>query len=148
MYDFVDQRVVTLDQGGRFLIWSMRSWLGAMREGQCPAAALGPAFLKWNLPEALPDFSMAMMLIARHALEPIGFAPLACQRIREGEAIMLSLFRSTRERSDEDVRATLGLVVEREVVASLQMAMEAVATQLDAAGLLPAAPTALAGGKA
>ncbi len=140
MYDFVDQRVTSLDRGGRFLIWSMRSWLASYGEGRCPAAALGPAFVKWGMMEGLPHFAMAMTLLARHAHQPIAFAPLPCGRVREDEAVMLGLFRAMRDDTPDRVVETLGLIVEGDSVAPLLTAMTALAMRLADAGLIPEAP--------
>lgn len=140
MYDFVDRRVTALDRGGRFLIWSMRSWLASYGEGRCPAAALGPAFVKWGMIDALPHFAMAMTLLARHAHHPIAFAPLPCGRVREDEALMLGLFRAMRDEAPDRVTETLGLIVDEDSVASLLTALTGLAMRLADAGLIPEAP--------
>lgn len=142
MYDFVDQRVTSLDRGGRFLIWSMRSWLTAYGEGRCPSAALGPAFVKWGMIEGLSHFSMAMTLIAHHAHQPISFAPLACGRVREDEAIMLGLFLAMRDDVPDRVAETLGLIVEEDSVPPLLTALTGLAMRLADAGLIPERPQA------
>lgn len=140
MYDFVDRRVTSLDRGGRFLIWSMRSWLATYGEGRCPAAALGPAFVKWGMIEALPHFAMAMTVLARHAHHPISFAPLPCGRVREDEALMLGLFRAMRDDRPDRVTETLGLIVDEDSVAPLLTALTALAMRLADAGLIPETP--------
>jgi len=140
MYDFVDRRVTSLDRGGRFLVWSMRSWVAAFGEGRCPSAALGPAFMKWGMIDALPHFAMAMLLLARHAHQPVSFAPLPCGRVREDEALMLGLFRMMRDETPDRVTDTIALIVEDEVVSPLLTAITAFTMQLADAGLIPEAP--------
>ncbi len=140
MYDFVDQRVTSLDRGGRFLIWSMRSWLTAFGEGRCPSSALGPAFVKWGMVEALPHFAMAMTLLARHAHQPLSFAPLPCWRVREDEAVMLGLFRGMRDNAPDQTVETLALIVDEDSVSPLLTAMTGFAMRLAGAGLIPEAP--------
>jgi hypothetical protein len=144
MYDFVDQRVTSLDRGGRFLVWSMRSWVAAFGEGRCPSAALGPAFMKWGMIDALPHFAMAMLLLARHAHQPVSFAPLPCGRVREDEALMLGMFRMMRHETPDRVTDTIALIVEEDVVSPLFTALTALAMQLADASLIPEAPRAAA----
>lgn len=140
MYDFVDQRVTSLDHGGRFLIWSMRSWVHALGKSKCPPSAIGPAFAKWNMIGALPHFHMAMMVLNRDALEILRFAPLGCHHVSEDEALLLNLFRSLRNNNPKVVRDTLTLMVNEDSVGSLFVALTALALRLAEAGLIPEAP--------
>ena len=55
MYEFLDRPVTGLDHGGRFLVWSMRSWVKAMGERQCPGTALGSASLLETTATCRPD---------------------------------------------------------------------------------------------
>ena len=60
MYDFLDRRVAHLDEGGRFLVWSMRVWVKVMGEGRCPFTVIAPAFARWKMIGGLPHFHRAM----------------------------------------------------------------------------------------
>ena len=140
MYDFIDRPVTRLGKGGRFTIWAMRSWVQAVNAKTCPSAAIGPAFMKSGVIEALPHFNMAMMLLNHHAIEPLRFAPLGCARIREGEALMLHMFKGLGDASPERTGETLKLMIEEIAFTSLFTALTAVAFRLAEAGLLPEAP--------
>jgi hypothetical protein len=140
MYDYVDQRVTSLDHGGRFLIWSMRSWVHALAKSKCPPSAIGPAFAKWNIIGALPQFHMAMMILNRDGLEMLRFGPLHCHRVSEDEALLLNLLRTLRRDNPEVVRDTLALMINEDSVGSLFVALTALALRLADAGLIPEAP--------
>ena len=140
MYDFMDKPVMQLGKGGRFIIWSMRSWVQAVNAKVCPSSAIGPAFMKSNVIEALPHFNMAMMLLNHHSIEPLRFAPLGCARIREGEALMLQIFRALGGASPQPTRETLKLMIEEIALTPLFTALTAVAFRLVEAGLLPESP--------
>lgn len=44
MYDFLDRPLTSLDHGGRFLVWSTRSWVQAAGNRKCPASVIARAF--------------------------------------------------------------------------------------------------------
>jgi hypothetical protein len=140
MYDFIDRPVATLDNGGRFLVWAMRNWVQAMGERRCPTSAIGPAFLKWRVDRALPDFHMAMMILNKEGLLTLHFAPARCLNVSEDEAMLLQLFRSVRDDSSSRVTHTLKLLVEEQAVPALLTALARVSMRLGIAGLVPAIP--------
>ena len=140
MYDFIDQRVNTLDRGGQFLIWSMRNWVLAIQNRQCPPNAIGPAFAKWGMIGALPHFHMTMMILSKEALETLEFSPPACLQISDDEAMMLSLFRSLRDDQPDQVRAMTALLVTDGFTAPLFAALQALSVRLAESNLIPEAP--------
>jgi hypothetical protein len=140
MYDFIDQRVTSLDNGGRFLIWSMRNWVTALGQRQCPPNAIGPAFAKWGMIAALPHFHMAMMLLSRDSLMTLKFSPINCLIVGEDEALFLALFRAVACDRPEQLRQTLELIIDEDSVPALIEALVAVALHLNNASLIPEAP--------
>jgi hypothetical protein len=140
MYDFFDQRVTNLDRGGQFLVWSMRNWVLAIQNRQCPPNAIGPAFAKWGMIGALPHFHMAMMILSKEGLETLQFSPIGCLHVSDDEALMLSLFRSLRDDLPDQVRGMTELLVTEGFVAPLFAALTAVSMQLAESGLIPEAP--------
>lgn len=96
MYEFVDRPVTSLDHGGRFLVWSMRSWVKAMGERSCPAGAIAPAFGQWRMLSGLQPFLRIMALFNRHGLENFQFCALPCNHVSEHEAIIVSLICNLR----------------------------------------------------
>lgn len=140
MYDFIDQRVTTLDRGGQFLIWSMRNWVLAIQNRQCPPNAIGPAFAKWGMIGALPHFHMIMMILSKEGLATLQFSPPACWQISDDEAMMLSLFRSLRDDLPDQVRAMIELLVTEGFAAPLFGSLTAVSMRLADSGLIPEAP--------
>lgn len=142
MYDFIDRPIGHLDQGGRFLVWSMRFWVRAMHKGICPTTEIGSAFEQRDMGDALPHFNMAMIILNRHARENLGFGPVPCRRVHEAEALLLSILSATRHESATRTRQTLALMVEAEWVGPLLAALSALATRLGSVSLLPQAPDA------
>jgi hypothetical protein len=142
MYEFLDRRVTSLDRGGQFLIWSMRSWVLALANRQCPGARLGPAFAKWNMLVALPRFHAAMAILNRDGLDTFLFCQLACQRVSEHEAILLSLFCQLQGEGRQSIRETIALLVDEDAVEPLLDALTRVTIELAKAEMLPTAPSA------
>jgi hypothetical protein len=140
MYDFIDRKVGDLDEGGRFLLWSVRFWVRAMSRKTCPTIEVGTAFRQRGLSEALPHFNMTMLILNRHALDNLGFGPVPCGSVHEGEALLLGIFSRMRDASESDMRDTLRLMVDKEWVGPLLAAITALAFDLAEAGLLPHAP--------
>ncbi|MBL9069705.1 MAG: hypothetical protein JNM03_06880 [Sphingopyxis sp.] len=137
MYAYVDRTVESLSNCGRFLLWAMRGWVRAAAAGTCPPAALHRGFAHVRATAALPDFHVAMALLASDSRETIALAPIDHTHIAEDEALLLSLWR-TSARSDLDaVSATLALFVADETAQPVAKAFGAVAAALTAAGFDP-----------
>jgi hypothetical protein len=140
MYDFIDQRVITLDRGGQFLVWSMRNWVLAIQNRQCPPNAIGPAFAKWGMIGALPHFHMAMMILSKEGLETLQFSPVGCLLVSDDEAMLLALFRSLRDDRLDQISAMIDLLVPEGFAAHLLAALTAVSMRLSEGNLIPEAP--------
>lgn len=140
MYEFLDRPVTGLDHGGRFLVWSMRSWVKAMGERQCPGTALGSAFARWNMIAGLQPFLRMMTLFNRNGLETFQFCALACNHVSEHEAIILSLVCSLRDGRPDMLRDTLTLLVEEDSIGDMIEALAAMGRIMDAATIFPARP--------
>lgn len=138
MYDFVDQPVERLCNGGRFLLWAMRGWSHAKARSACPPVALAKGFAGVDALSALPEFNMVMALLNRDALEALKIGPMRCARIGEDEAILSGLWRDAALGRTEQVEATLALLVEEQTVAAIGLAVVATVARLAAAGLDPA----------
>ena len=116
MYEFLDRPVTGLDNGGRFLVWSMRTWVGAAGAKTCPASRPRAAVF------ALADVAGAPAVPADdgfvQSLRPgeISFCALRCNHVSEHEAIILSLLCSLHEGHPERLPATLALLVDEDGV--------------------------------
>lgn len=143
MYDFIDRKVATLDEGGRFLVWAMRNWVFAIAERRCPISVLGPVFMKRGIEAALHRFHMGMMILNREALLTLHFAPLQCSIVSEDEALLLHLFGSVRGDMGGPAGETLALLVEQGSVSSMHRALAGTAVTLAEAGLIPTPPAPL-----
>jgi hypothetical protein len=137
MYHFVDRDLDTLDEGCRFLVWSMRAWVTSMGQKSCPAHALAPAFARWRMIGGLQAFHRSMLLFNRDALETFGFAPLACSRVSEHEALILGLIVAMRDQGPKAARETLELMVQEEAVGDLLGTLSTISATLIVAGLFP-----------
>jgi hypothetical protein len=140
MYDFVDRPVTSLDHGGRFLIWSMRSWVRSLHGSKCPCTAIGPAFVKWNMMTGLPHFNMMMAILNREGIQNLSFGQLGCLRVREHEAVIISLIRSLYVGKHYQVRDTLQLLVHADATTNMMTALTALGHAMVGAGLFPSAP--------
>ena len=138
MYDFVDRPITSLDPGGRFLVWSMRSWVKSLDKNRCPAAAIGPAFAKWNMIKGLQPFHRAMLTFNARGLETFLFCALPCQHVSEHEAIILSLVCSLRDSRPQAVRDTLALLVEEDCIGDMLEALSTLGRCMDDAAIFPA----------
>lgn len=134
MYAFVDRPVESLCNGGRFLLWAMRAWVSAVARGQCPPQMLYRGFTAVEAPGALPDFHIAMALLAGDAVETLALAPMPCLQISEDEAILLGLWRDFSLESAANACATLALLAEEGSVGRIAKAMAAASRRLVAAG--------------
>lgn len=140
MYDFLDRPVTSLDHGGRFMVWSMRSWVKAMGDRQCPGSALGSAFARWNMIAGLQPFLRMMTQFNRNGLENFQFCALACNHVSEHEALILSLICSLRDSRPDALRDTLALLVEEDSIGDLIGALSALGRMMDEAAIFPARP--------
>jgi hypothetical protein len=137
MYEFVDRPVTSLDHGGRFLVWSMRSWVKAMGERTCPAGAIAPAFGQWRMLSGLQPFLRVMAMLNRHGLENFQFCGLPCNHISEHEAIIVSLLCNLREDRSALVHDTLTLLVEEEAIGDLLTSLSHLGKAMEAATISP-----------
>jgi len=142
MYDLLDRRVDALDQGSRFLLWSMRSWVASMTERHCPCQTLGPAFSKMGLLGALPDIHMAMSLLNQNALERLSLSPISEKHISEGEALLLCVWRDMAWGRGAAARSTLELMVDSDSVSATFVAIGASTSRLAAMDMSPFGLTA------
>lgn len=143
MYRYVDRPLNTLDEGCRFLVWSMRAWVTAMGHKRCPAQLLAPAFARWRMIGGLQAFHRAMMIFNRDALETFGFCPLACPHVSEHEAMILELITSLRDRGAQATRETLDLLVSEESIGDMLEALACLGAVLAGAGIFPGTPQAV-----
>lgn len=137
MYEFLDRPVTSLDPGGRFLVWSMRSWVKAMGDRMCPATVIGGAFAKWNMIRGLQPFLKMMTIFNRTGLETFHFCALPCNHVSEHEAIILSLVCSLRDARPDSVQGTLALLVEEESIGELIDALAALGGSMNDAAIFP-----------
>lgn len=140
MYRFVDRPLDTLDEGCRFLVWSMRAWVTAISRQRCPAQLLAPAFARWRMIGGLQPFHRAMLLFNRDALETFAFCPLPCSHVSEHEAMILGLVASLRDRGPQATRETLEMLIVPESVGDMLETLSRLGAVLAIAGLFPGEP--------
>ena len=136
MYDFVDRPLTSLGHGGRFLVWSMRTWVKAMHAGRCPCFAVGSGFAQWRMVSGLPDFHMLMMIFNRDGLQKLMFGAVECDRVSEHEALILSLVQAVRTVQPAALHKTLALVVTDDAVANLTTALISLGGRMAGVGIL------------
>ncbi len=145
MYQYVDRPLSSLDEGCRFLVWSMRAWVTTLAQRRCPAEALAPAFARWRMIGGLQPFHRAMLIFNRDALETFAFCPMACDHVSEHEAVILELVTSLRDRGAQETRGTLELVVQEDAVGDVLETLSKLGAALAIAGIFPGQPVAARG---
>lgn len=134
MYAFIDQPVERLCNGGRFVLWAMRGWTGAMAGGACPQDMLAKGFAGVGAASALPHFHTAMLLIDRHCQHALIPAPMGCCTVGESEAILIRLWRDVARGDLGATCGTLALLMPETRTAPIVESMIAAARTLAAAG--------------
>jgi len=114
VYAFVDRPVTSLDRGCRFLVWSIRNWVMIVHRRTCPGPALASVFAKSPMMSGLPPFLRLMRVLNRNALPKLPFCSLNCNRIREDEAVVLSLFVAMAAGDRIAGRDTLALMLDED----------------------------------
>lgn len=137
MYQYVDRPLTTLDEGSRFLVWSMRAWVTAIGRKRCPARMLAPAFAKWRMIGGLQAFHRTMLLFNRDALETFAFCSLSCPHVSEHEAVILELVTSLRDRGPMATRETLDLLLAEESVGDMLETLSRLGAVMAIAGIFP-----------
>lgn len=137
MYEFLDRPVSTLDPGGRFLVWSMRSWVKAMGERACSVNAIAPVFGRWNVIAGLQPFLRVMTLLNRHGLETFQFCAPQCNHVSEHEAMLLRLICASREARPQALRDTLAMLIEEEGIGDIFVALSDLSQALAKSGMTP-----------
>ncbi|MFC3213790.1 MULTISPECIES: hypothetical protein [Novosphingobium] len=140
MYQYVDRPLTSLDEGCRFLVWSMRAWVTAIAQRRCPAHVLAPAFARWRMIGGLQPFNRVMVLLNRDALETLAFCPMGCSHVSEHEAVILELVTSLRDRGPLPTRETLNLLVAEESVGDVLDTLSRIGAALAIAGIFPGEP--------
>ena len=141
MYAFVDRPVTSLDEGSRFLVWSMRSWATVVHSRTCPGPALAPAFAKWRMIAGLQPFLRLMLALDRDALVHLQFCALPCNRICEHEAVLLSVYSALGRGDTSTARDTLALLVNPDSLGDSFGAAVEISQVLHQASLVPCEPT-------
>ncbi|MDT8758808.1 hypothetical protein MZO42_08875 [Sphingomonas psychrotolerans] len=132
MYQFLDRSVSDLARSEALLVWAMRQWVGAMRGGRCPCAAVGPALAAHRLSEILPDFNIAMMLLDRDGVASLQFRTVGCLSLGDDEALLLALHAAAAKGQETVVQNIVEALVKPEAQRTLRFAATRVALALAA----------------
>ena len=131
MYEFLDRRLNDLSGPHGFILSAMRLWVRVAREGQCGCRALTQGFVRAGVPEALPDFGMAMMTLDHDAMEHLRFGgPASRCPVTDDEARLLALFDAALAGVPARVRRLAAALVSADAVARLTTSIELVALRL------------------
>lgn len=143
MYEFVDRPIAALDHGSRFLIWTLRNWVKALVDGRCPAAAIGPAFVKWDMMAAFPPFHRLLSALNTHGSQTLAVAPVECRRVSEHEAIFLSLISGLEQRRPDVMHDTVAMLVEEQYISTVLSAISTLGGAMLEAGIFPRQPDSI-----
>lgn len=137
MYDFLDRPVTSLDDGGRFLVWALRTWVKALGQEVCPATVVGPAFARCKMIAGLAAFHRIMLLLNAHGLETMRFCSLGCNRVSEHEALVISLVRGMHALRPEAIHGAVSQVIDDDQLPALIENLSGMANAMAAAEMLP-----------
>ncbi|MET0361205.1 MAG: hypothetical protein ABW048_05565 [Sphingobium sp.] len=132
MYDYLDRSVGSLDEGSRFLVWSMRGWTQSMAKRRCPLSVLGSGYTRCDLDAMLPHLHLAMMTLNRDGLDRLGFGAMGCPQVSEAEAILLATVGLYARGRVEQGHATVALLVQEGATVVLRQALAVIALSISA----------------
>ncbi|WP_443970259.1 hypothetical protein [Sphingobium sp. CR28] len=127
MYTYLDRPLGALTAKERFLLASMRAWVGAARGGGCLCEALVHAFRHNGMGPALDDFCLIMATLDSAAIGHLRFGSLDLARVTDDEARILALFEVARAGPLDRLRRVSAGLVQEDAVASLAQAVDFVA---------------------
>jgi hypothetical protein len=134
MYEFVDRPVRALDREACLLVWSLRAWVMARSARQCPGGVLAGPFARSGRLAALQPFLRLMATLDRHALAPMMFHPLACPRVCEQEAVLISLIAAVPDAPATLIRDAVEMLVDEAAVAEAVAALAELGAALATGG--------------
>lgn len=131
MYRYLDQEIVALDSGGRFVVTAIRKWITAVADRTCPADAIAPDFLAHQMIGGLTAFHRALALITVRSRITLAFARSGCPTVAEAEAIVLSLLQA----APSQVETIAGHLLPEYLCAEMRDAVADLNAALHVAGL-------------
>jgi hypothetical protein len=81
--------VGTLGFAAQFLVWALRSWVGAFKSNQDFALVTEDAFQRFGLAGAATSIDAAMMIVAASASRSIDIRCIKCRFLSPDEAIVI-----------------------------------------------------------
>jgi hypothetical protein len=95
-------RTEELDAAGQFLLWGMRSWLLAYRQGKDQPSAYrgiaGEGFLRAGVPQAMELIDDVFSALAAAALREIDVRCLRCAYVSPDEALLLGAVAASQRK--------------------------------------------------
>lgn len=136
MYRYLDRPVAALEESDRFLLSSMRTWVGAAQTGRCDCRQLQDTFRGRGMEDALQDFGILMATLNHEGLGRLRFGARCETRVTDDEARLLSLFATAHGGPLTRLKRAAATLVAERAVARLAQATDYVSTAL--AGSNPA----------
>ncbi|WP_419807625.1 hypothetical protein [Sphingomonas sp.] len=130
MYTYLDRRTSELAEADLFVLSAMRGWVAAARGGRCVCHALARGFEQRGVLEALMEFATAMALVDRFGRAQFRFGAIACVRVTDDEARLLSLFALGRAGDREGVAIAAAGTIAAPSVPRMLVAIDTVSTAL------------------
>lgn len=136
MYRYLDRPVAMLDEGDRFLVAAMRSWVGAVQAGRCDCRQLQQSFRTRGMEDALQDFSILMGTLNHEGIGRLRFGARCEAGVTDDEARLLSLFATASSGPLTRLKHVAATFVAEQAITRLAQAVDYVSTAL--AGSNPA----------
>jgi hypothetical protein len=105
MYEFVDRPLAHQPEGVRLLVWAMRRWGKAARDGGRVSGLITGAFNASRVPRASYPFTGGMRILSNNVVIPLHFGAIADPRVAEHEAVLLGALSAAVEGRTLECRA-------------------------------------------
>jgi len=145
MYEFVDRDVSQQQEGVRLLVWGMRRWVGAAREGRCICRFLVSIFQTAGAPKAAEPLANAMRILVNNISTPVRFGAIDHPTILEHEAVLLGALRTAAAGRIDECQAIARLLVHADMAPALASSLVRLAEVLNEADVHLAAQDEAAG---
>ncbi|MEM8941287.1 MAG: hypothetical protein AAGC91_03980 [Pseudomonadota bacterium] len=98
--------VMSLSEGSRLSVWSVRQWIVETRANRCVGCALSDTFKRFACVAAVQHIDQFMMLLTRHAITTVELRPSSHPTLSQGERTILRILQSAQLEQDAPTALT------------------------------------------
>lgn len=135
-----EQRIEALPFPAQFLLWAMRTWVAAVRNGQPLPEHLRGALTAARAPEALVELDATLGLVAAGTARPLDLRCPRCPWVSDDECRLLAVARALQAGQPALARRRLDSLLPPAAARLVLLPFARLAGRLRAAGLRVAEP--------